>query len=115
MFKHIFENTVAQIEAMRQRETEAAKQKVMQEQVVPYNHDIDASLREAISELQKQHNDKIAQLQRAFEAEKITLTEAAATKKATFAEGAIEAAVSVIDAEANTAIANLRKYIGEEA
>lgn len=115
MFKQIYENAVAQIEANRQREIEMAKQKAMQEQVVPFNRDIDNSLRDAIAELQSQHNEKIAHLQKAFESEKISLTNAASEKKVSYAEGAINSAVSVINAEADAAIAHLRKFIGEGA
>lgn len=115
MFKQVYQNAVAQIEANRQREIDVARQKAMQDQVVPFNRDIDNSLREAIAELQNQHNEKIAQLQKAFDSEKVALTNAAAEKKHSFAEGAINSAVSVINAEADAAIAHLRKYIGEGA
>lgn len=115
MFKQVYQNAVAQIEANRQREIDVARQKAMQDQVVPFNRDIDNSLREAIAELQNQHNEKIAQLQKAFDSEKVSLTNAAAEKKHSFAEGAINSAVSVINAEADAAIAHLRKYIGEGA
>lgn len=115
MYQQIFEETIAKIEANRQRECEVAKQKTMQEQIVPFNRDIDNSLREAIAELQNQHNTKIAQLQQAFEAEKQALTEAASKKKASYAETAIATAVSVINAEADNAIRKLREFIGEGA
>lgn len=115
MYNQIFEETIAKIEATRQRECEMAKQTVTQEQIIPFNRDIDASLRDAIAELQNQHNEKISQLQKAFEAEKKALSEAAAAKKASFAESTIATAVSLINAAADTSIRKLRDIMGERA
>lgn len=115
MYKHIYENAISQIESTRQRETESVKQRVMQEEIIPFNREIDSSLREAISELQTQHNAKIAQMQQAFDAEKATLAEAAAKRKESFAETAIATALSVINAKADNAIANFKKLIDEGA
>lgn len=115
MYKQIFDETIAKIEAVRQREIEIAKQKAMQEQIVPFNRDIDNSLRDAISELQTQHNAKIAQMQQAFEAEKKALAEAANNKKNAFAETTLATAVLAIQANADTAIAKLREFVGEGA
>lgn len=115
MYKQIFDDAIARIEATRQRNIDVAKQKAMQEQVIPFNRDIDNALREAITELQNQHNAKIAQMQKDIEAEKQTLVEAANKKKAAYAETAISTAVVAINAEADTAIAKLRELVGKEA
>ncbi len=115
MYNHIVENAIAQIEATRNREIEAARQKATQEEIVPFNRDIDEHLRNAIAELQKQHNEKIANLQKVFEAEKASLAEAAAKKKEQFAETALATAVSVINAKANEKIAYFKKAIDEGA
>ena len=115
MYKHIYQNAIAQIEATRQREIDVAKQRVIQEEVVPFNRDIDNSLRDAISELQTQHNAKIAQLQQAFEAEKRALSDAATKRKESFAETAIATATSVINSSADKAIAPFKKLLDEEA
>ena len=115
MYKQIFDEAIAKIEANRQREIELAKQKAMQEQIVPFNRDIDNSLREAIAELQTQHNAKIAHMQQMFEAEKQSLCEAANDKKTAYAETTIATAVSVINAEADNAISKLREFVGEGA
>lgn len=115
MYNQIIEEAITKIEANRQREIEVAKQKAMQEQIVPFNRDIDNSLRDAIAELQTQHNAKIAHMQQMFEAEKQSLCEAANNKKTAYAETTIATAVSVINAEADTTIAKLRDFIGEGA
>ena len=113
MYKQFFEETIAKIEANRQRDIEAAKQKAMQEQIIPFQRDIDNSLRDAIAELQTQHNAKIAQMQQIFEAEKKSLFEAANDRKTAYAETTIATAISVINAEADNAIAKLREFIGK--
>ena len=113
MYKQIYEAAISQIESSRQREIEMAKQKTMQEQVVPICRDIDNSLREAIGELQIANNQKIAQLQKEFEAERASLNEAASKRKETFTETAIATAVASINANADKAIANLKKCIQE--
>lgn len=115
MYNQIFSEAISKIEATRQRDIEVAKQKAMQEQILPFYRDIDNSLRDAISELQAQHNAKIAQMQQAFEAEKQALAEAANTKKNAFAETTVATAVLSINAEADTAIAKLRELVGEGA
>lgn len=114
MIKDIYENAIRQIENERQRDIEIAKQKAMQESIVPFNRDIDNSLRDAVAELQTQHNEKISQLQKAFEAEKAALAEAAENKKKQFAETTIATANSVINANADNAIQYLRKFIDEQ-
>lgn len=115
MYKQFFEEAIAKIEANRQRDIEVAKQKAMQEQIIPFNRDIDNSLRDAIAELQAQQNAKIAQMQQVFDAEKQALAEAANNKKTENAKNTIDAAVLTINAEAETAIAKLREFIGKEA
>lgn len=115
MYNQIIEEAIAKVEAKRQRDVEIAKQKVMQEQIVPFNREIDNSLREAIAELQNKHNAKISQMQQAFEAEKHSLAEAANNKKSAFMEGAIAAEVLSINTKADTTIAKFRELIGEGA
>lgn len=115
MFKHIFESTISAIESERARNIELVKQKVMQEQVLPFNREIDISLRDAISEMQNAHNERIAQMQKSFEAEKTALHEAATKKKADNAEIAISSATAEINKKADEAIARLQHLIGKEA
>lgn len=115
MYKQVLDEAIARIEASRQREIEAAKQKAMQEQIIPFNRDIDNSLREAIAELQNEHNSKITKMQQAFEAEKQSLSEAANNKKNAFAETTLTTAVLAINAEADSAISKIKEIIGEGA
>jgi hypothetical protein len=52
-------------------------------------------------------------MQQVFEAEKKSLFEAANDRKTAYAETTIATAVSVINAEADNAIAKLREFIGK--
>ena len=114
MYGSIYEEAIAKIESKRQYDVEIAKQRATQDQIIPFNHDIDCSLRDAVLELQNKHNDKIAKLQKDFEDEKRILTDAAAKKKADFADLTIHSAVSAINSKADGAIADLRKLISKE-
>ena len=114
MIKKIYEEAISKIEANRAREIEVAKQKATQEKIAPFNADIDASLRAAIQELTAQLNEKIKQIQDNFNSQKQSLIEAAEKKKKEHAETAIDIAVSVINQQADYAIANLKTYIGKQ-
>lgn len=114
MFKQAYQQAIASIEAARQRSIEAAKQKAMQEQIVPYNAEIDASLRDALTALQNQHNAEIAELQADFEAEKKTMIEAATKKKSDYAESIMATATNLINHDADRAIKNLQDFIDKQ-
>lgn len=114
MIKNVYENAIAQIEANKNRECEVAKQKAMQEKVIPYNAEVDASLRDAIAALQNQHNTKIMELQQAFDAEKKAMVEAATKRKNDFAESTMASVTSIIEHDANKAIAHLRQFIDKQ-
>ena len=115
MVKQIFEETIAKIEATRQRDVEIARQRAMQECIVPFNRSIDEALRNAIVELQTQYNAKVAEMQQSLELEKNALTEAAAKKKSENAELVLATAASEINLEADEAIKQLQKMISKGA
>lgn len=114
MVKDIFESTIAQIEAKRQREIEATRQRVMQELVIPFNREIDVSLRDAIMELQEETNAQIAKIQEAFAEKKRVLEKSAIDKKMSFEKNEIEKAITEINYTADKSILHLRKFIGEQ-
>jgi hypothetical protein len=114
MVKKIYENTIAQIQAERQRNAEIAKQRAIQEQVNPFNSDIDTSLRVALEKLQKDLNEKIQKLQVEFTNTKQNMIDAAAQRKADYAESVINAAVAIVNEEADKAISHLQHYINKQ-
>ena len=114
MIKNIYENAIAQLEADQKRECEVAKQKAMQEKIIPYNAEVDASLRDAIAALQNQHNAKIMELQQAFEAEKKAMVDAAAKRKSDFSESTLASAVCMIERDTKKAIDHLRQFIDKQ-
>lgn len=114
MFKQIIENAIAQIEAERQRKSAECKQKVTQEKIIPFNTDIDASLRAAIAEVQQETANKISSIQQEFEATKKSMQESAEIKKQAFAKATIDEALSLINYEADTTIAHLQSKLPKE-
>lgn len=114
MFKQIIENAIAQIEAARQRQSAESKQRVTQEKIIPFNTEIDASLRAAIAEVQQETANKIASIQQEFEATKKSMQEAAEMKKQAFAKTTIDEALSLINYEADTTIAHLQSKLPKE-
>jgi uncharacterized protein YqfA (UPF0365 family) len=114
MIKQVYNDAINKIEACRQQQIEAAKAQVMREKIVPFNAEIDTALRAAIQELTARHNEKTKNLQADFNMQKQSLIEAAEQKKKEFAATAMEIAVSVINKEADCAIANLASYIGKQ-
>lgn len=110
----LYKNSIAQIENDRNREMELVRQRVTQEQIIPFSRDIDNSHREAVAELQNKLNDQIIKLQKEFEEEKKYLAEAAAKKKEAFAENTISTACYEINKKADGAIAVFTKLIEQE-
>ena len=114
MIKSVLEQAVAQLEAEKSRQCEIEKQKVMQEKIMPYNAEVDQSLRDALNALQNQHNTKIMELQKAFEAEKQAMVEAAAKRKSDFAESTLASAVSMIERDTKKAIQYIQSFIDKQ-
>lgn len=114
MVNQIYQQAVSQIEANRAREIEIAKQKVMQEQIIPFNRDIDNSLQNAYTEIQAEQAEKIAKIQEDYELKKAELAKRAQDKKAQFADSAINAAIYTINTNAEKALAPLKKFLSEQ-
>lgn len=114
MFDQILQNAIAQIEATRQRHITECKQKVTQEKIVPFNAEIDASLRAAIAEVQQETANKITAIQQEFDATRKCMQDAAENKKSAFANQSLEEAVAMINIEADTTIAHLQSKLHKE-
>lgn len=114
MIKQIYNQAISQIEATRAREIETAKQKVTQEQIIPFNNDIDVSLQNAFAELSVEQNAIIEKIHEEYEAKRKEMRSAAENKKAQFADSAIGTAVFAINANAEKALAPLKKYLSEQ-
>lgn len=114
MIKSILENCIAQVENYRQQQITSVKQKVMQEKVIPHNKEIDLACREAVDELNRKHNERVAQLQAVFEQEKSALFQAAEENKKKFTEAAIAEAVAMVEYAAQTTIDKVGKIVAEQ-
>ncbi len=114
MIKQIFETAVSQIESDRQRNAEIAKQKAIQEQINPFAADIDTSLKVAIEKLQRDLNEQIQKLQNDFNTTKHSMIDAAARRKAEYSDSVINAAVAIVNENADKAIEHLKKFIEKQ-
>lgn len=111
MVNSVFEKAIQELEVDRQRRVDAARQKVLTEQVAPHNRETDASLAEALSEIQAQYTAKVAAIKQDYDQQKADLSSKAAKNKTDFAEAAIAAATAEINTEIDRAIAHLRGFI----
>lgn len=86
------QNTINRLEQQKRTEIERAKQRAMQEQIIPFNTDIDNARSKAIAEIteranaeisaiQQEANAKIAKKQQELSDQKNELTEAGEKKK----------------------------------
>jgi hypothetical protein len=77
-----FEALIKNLEAEKEREVAAIKEKAMREKVVPYNREMDIARDKAIAEKQEALNQAIATQQEIFAKERQKIVEAAEKKKA---------------------------------
>lgn len=110
-FKKYLENAIAQIEQERQRQLQVVREKVMREQVVPHNQEIDKARQDAEIKLTDKYNDAVGDLQAQFQLDKKALYEAGEKKKSDFMEATLASASYQINAECDKVVEKLRKQI----
>ena len=112
-FKKFLESTVAQIEQERQRQLQVVREKVMREQVVPHNQEIDKARQDAEILLTDKYNDAVAELQAKYQIDKKALFEAGEKKKTDFMEATLASASYQINSECDKVIEKLKKQIDD--
>ena len=112
--KQHYENAYNAIVSERQRETEVARQRVIQDVVAPHNREIDVALAKAIQEQNTACNEEIAKIQQKYANERQALEEMAFKKKQDFEQTTVAAEVARVGADYDLAISNLAKLIGEK-
>ena len=83
---NFIQTTISQVQSQRTSDIERAKQKAMQEQIAPFNNEIETSKQKAIAELTQQFQAKVSELQQTLEAQKREIHDASEKKKADFAQ-----------------------------
>lgn len=111
--RQIISQTIAQIEAQKQREISLSKEKVIRDKIVPFNNEIDRARDKAINELELKLNSDITALKSNFEQDKKNLIEMGEKKKADFQRTSVETEIATVNAQSTIARAKLEKILEE--
>lgn len=109
-----YENAYNAIVGEKDREVNAARQRVLQEVVTPYNREIDMALANAVREKNDACSMEITKIQEKYAKERQILEEMASKNKKEFEEKTVAAEVAKVGAEYDVAISTLAKLIGEK-
>jgi hypothetical protein len=118
LISNTVQGTINQLEQQKKSEIERAKQKAMQEVIIPYNSEIDNARSKAIAEItekanaeiafiQQEANAKISKKQQELSDQKNELCEAGEKKKAEHSEATLIA----VEAEVTARYANTLKTL----
>lgn len=113
MVKEYLISAKAQLEERKKNEIATVARKVKAEKVDPFNVEIDKALQRALAELRDNLNNRILELQKAFEDEKHKMEMANVEKKEAYEKSVIASETANISAMFDKAIDNLEKQIAE--
>lgn len=111
--RQIISQTIAQIEAQKQREISLSKEKVIRDKIVPFNNEIDRARDKAINELETKLNQDIEALKVKFAQDKKNLIDMGEQKKADFQRTSVEAEIATVNAQSTIAKSKLEKILQE--
>lgn len=111
--KEILMQAVAQLEREHQQQVEVVKQRVMQEEIAPFNRDIDISREKAVTQLTEELNKNIALLQEKYQKDKAELFEAGERKKKENMEAVISTATCSVNVSYSQQISKIKSQIEE--
>lgn len=106
---NVIQSSISQVQSQRTTEIERAKQKANQEQIAPFNVEIETSKQKAINELTQQFQARVAELQKELEAQKKEITDASEKKKADFAQMTLTSVEVAVAARYDKVLADLAK------
>ena len=107
-------STIKNIEGEKARAVEIAKQKAMQERVIPHNAEVDKQFNEAVGELTDKFNKEVAELKAKYETDKQGLAELATTNKTNFQNATINAVSTQVSIEYDSVLAELEKVLEKQ-
>ena len=119
------QNTINRLEQQKRTEVERAKQKAMQEQIIPYNTEIDSMRSKAIAEItekanmeiatiQQELNSRIAKKQQELADHKNELTEAGEKKKQEHTSVTLATVEAEVTAKFDETLKTLYKIVESE-
>ena len=111
--KEILMQAVAQLEREHQQQVEVVRQKVMQEEIAPFNRDIDISLDKAVTQLTEELNRNISLLQEKYQKDKAELFEAGEKKKKDNMESVLSARTCSVNVSYSQQISKIKSQIEE--
>lgn len=109
--KAILEQTIKNLQAEEQREIAVIKERVTQEQIIPYNKEMDEARDKAILELQENLTKNIGALQANFASDKQKIIEANEKKKADNATSVIATETYSVQMVYEKATAKVREQL----
>lgn len=120
------QTAITRLEQRKKTEIDNAKQKAMQEKIIPYNADVDSMRGKAIAEITDKANAEIAEIQKEANAKIVEIQQNLATQKTELVERGelnkkehTSLTLSEVEAEVtlkfNAALENLYKIMESEA
>lgn len=113
MVKEFLEQQVKAIEAEKERQVSALRERIVREKIIPYNTDKDQKRALALAEVDNELNAKIDELKQAYEAKKQQLIVLGEEDKKRYADTVLAADLAVATVELDKAIASLNAQIAE--
>lgn len=109
--KDIITNSINSVNSEKARAVEVAKQKAMQEVVIPHNAEVDKQYNEAIKELTDEYNKDITERKQKFDNEKQALAEMAMHNKTNFQNATLNAVGTEVSAIYDGTLAELEDIL----
>lgn len=111
--KQHLQNALANITAEQDRAIATEKEKAMREIVVPQHAEINQMRDNAIATITEKHNQRLAELQQAFQAERQQYIDASEKKKTEVTNSAVECATATVRLQYEKAIKTLEEQISK--
>lgn len=113
MIRGHIEQAIRGIEAEKEAAKRDIEQRVMQEQIIPFNREIDESRDRAIQQLSTEYNVAVNALQEKFAKDKNDIIVASEQHKKEKADAVISAATASVEAEYGMFIAELTNSLNK--
>jgi hypothetical protein len=104
-------NSINAINSEKSRAIDVAKQKAMQDIIIPHNAEIDKQLNEAIAELTAEYNKDVAERKQKYEQDRQALIDMANHNKANFQNATINTVTTEVSMEYDQTLADLENVL----
>lgn len=111
MIKDHLRGAIAALEAEKENGVSTIKDKILREQILPYNAKVDESVNTAINELKDKKNNEIAEIEERFRNAKQELLSTAEATKKEFAAEVIAKETQEFNARYDRIIENIKNQL----